>query len=173
MYQVKSGFEKTIVERMIPGFGQMRFELGKMTSDDVKKWIKRGAQIDEYFDEVDAGKAGKAAVDKNEKEAKEARFKMRVTGLLESGFKRVQDDFKREDGKVIDAKFVAESSDVEFAEFTDGLDAPVVPAAPVAPVVDAKVDTKVNATIDAKVDATKVVEPAKKVVKKTTAAAKK
>lgn len=116
MYKVKEEFEGMTVERMVVGFGQKVFKLSEMNGEEVAKWLKRGADIGEYFEEV-KGSGGKSAA-QVEKEAAEARFKARVGVLLGLGFKRVQDDFKHESGKMIPAKTVVSMPEDEFEAFT-------------------------------------------------------
>lgn len=123
-YKVKEQYEKTTTDRLIPGFGQKKFEFGKMTSEEVAKWIARGAQIEEYFDYTedseDQKKAKKADEPKKDAGAEDQareRYRGRIDRLKAEGFVRVSEDFKHENGKVISAKDVADLVDSEFDKF--------------------------------------------------------
>lgn len=156
-YKVKETYEKVEVERVIPGFGQRKFKLGSMTSEEVEKWVKRGADIAEYFDEVTAKEAEKAAGEKSAEDAARDRYRGRVERLLAAGYARVKDEFKHENGKVIAAKEVADAVDTAFDAFmekeAEAKEEKVVePSAPVEP---AKVEDKAPAKAAGKTAAKK------------------
>jgi len=149
MYRVKKGFDKVTVERVIPGFGQIKFKLGEMESGDVEKWIKRGAKIGEYFDSVTEEQVKKSEKDKVDEDAARLRYRARVERLLACGFVRVKDDFTKEGGKTISAKVVADSEDVNFDEFLSSV-TPLIAEASVAPVVTEAKAAKVAKVTKAK-----------------------
>lgn len=110
-YKVKERYRKTMVTRLVPGFGQKNFDLGAMDSAEVEKWKKRGVDLTEYFD-----KSEKKETKSGDDEVKK-RFEGRVDRLLADGFKRVKNDYKHEDGKVIAATDVKDFDDEAFEKF--------------------------------------------------------